>query len=101
LRQQLDRSRRKLYEVRSRRVWPGRDEKILTSWNALMIGALAQASAVLNRPDLAQDAARAADFLLTRMRTPDGRLLRTWSQGSQPKYNAYLEDYAFLIDALV
>lgn len=101
LRQQLDRSRRKLYEVRSRRIWPGRDEKVLTSWNALMIGSLAQASAVLDRPDLAQDATKAADFLLTRMRGADGRLLRTWSQGGQAKYNGYLEDYAFLIDALV
>ncbi len=101
LRQQLDRCRRKLYEVRSKRVWPGRDEKVLTSWNALMIGAVAQASAVLDRPDLAGDAGRAADFLLTRMRSADGRLLRTWSQGSEAKYNAYLEDYAFLIDALV
>jgi uncharacterized protein YyaL (SSP411 family) len=101
LRQQLDGSRRKLYEVRSRRVWPGRDEKVLTSWNALMIGALAQGSAVLDRPDLAQDAGRAADFLLTRMRGPEGRLLRTWSQGGQAKYTAYLEDYSFLIDALV
>ncbi len=101
LREKLDRGRRRLYEVRSSRVWPGRDEKVLTSWNALMVAALAQAAAVLDRPELAQDAARAADFLLTRMRSADGRLLRTWSQGSQPKYNAYLEDYAFLIDALV
>src|SRR5262249_7902318 len=45
-------------------------------------------------------AARAADFILTRMRTPDGRLLHTWSAGSEPKLNGYLEDYAFLLEAL-
>jgi hypothetical protein len=101
LRARLDGCRRKLFEVRSRRVWPGRDDKALTSWNGLMIGALAQAAAALDVPRYAEAAARAADFILTRMRTPDGRLLRTWSAGAPPKLNAYLEDYAFLIDGLV
>jgi hypothetical protein len=93
--------RQKLFAVRGKRVWPGRDEKALTSWNALMIGALAQAAPVLNNPDYLRAATRAADFILTRMRAPDGRLLRTYSTGSAPKLNAYLEDYAYLIDALV
>jgi hypothetical protein len=93
--------RQKLFAVRSKRVWPGRDEKALTSWNALMIGALAQAAPVLNNPGYLRAATRAADFILTRMRAPDGRLLRTYSAGSAPKLNAYLEDYAYLIDALV
>ncbi|MGH7169268.1 MAG: thioredoxin domain-containing protein [Gemmataceae bacterium] len=101
LRSRLDANRRKLFEVRSRRVWPGRDEKTLTSWNGLMIDALAQASQVLDRRDYADAAARAADFILTRMRTREGRLLRTWSAGSEPKLNAYLEDYSFLLDGLV
>jgi uncharacterized protein YyaL (SSP411 family) len=101
LRNRIDPSRRKLFEVRSKRVWPGRDEKALTSWNGLMIGALAQAAQVLDRRDYAAAAARAADFLLTRMRGSDGRLLRTWSAGSEPKLNAYLEDYSFLLDGLV
>jgi uncharacterized protein YyaL (SSP411 family) len=101
LRQQLERCRRKLYEVRSRRVWPGRDDKVLTAWNGLMIGSLAQAAQVMEQPDLADSATRAADFLLRRLRGPQGLLLRTWSQGSEPKYNAYLEDYSFLIDGLV
>ena len=101
LRTRIDACRRKLFEVRSRRVWPGRDEKALTSWNGLMIGALAQAGQVLDRPDYAAAAARAADFILTRMRGPDGRLLRTWSAGAEPKLNAYLEDYSFLLDGLV
>src|SRR5262249_1683232 len=97
----LGEARRKLYEVRSRRVWPGRDEKALTSWNALMIDAFAQAYQVLEDPAYLQAATRAADFILTRMRTADGRLLRTYSAGSEPKLNGYLEDSSFLIDALV
>src|SRR5262249_53426798 len=101
LRRQTDESRRKLYEVRSHRVWPGRDDKGLTSWNGLMINAMAQAAQVLDRPEYAAAATRAADFLLTRMRTPDGRLLHTWGAGSEPKLNGYLEDYAYLLDGLV
>jgi uncharacterized protein YyaL (SSP411 family) len=101
LRRKLDEAQRRLYEVRSRRVWPGRDEKVLTSWNGLMIAAFAQAAAVLDRPDYAEAATRAANFLVTRMRGPDGRLLRTWSAGAEAKLNGYLEDYAFLLDALV
>jgi uncharacterized protein YyaL (SSP411 family) len=101
LRAGLDRSRKKLFEVRSKRVWPGRDEKALTSWNGLMIGALAQAGAVLDHPEYIVAAVRAADFLLKNLRTPDGRLLHTWSAGSPPKLNAYLEDYAYLLDGLL
>jgi uncharacterized protein YyaL (SSP411 family) len=101
LRQFLAEARRKLFEARSRRVRPGLDEKVLTSWNGLMIAAYAQAAAVLDNPGYAAAAARAADFLLTRLRTADGRLLRTWSAGAEPKLNGYLEDYAFLIDGLV
>jgi uncharacterized protein YyaL (SSP411 family) len=101
LRQSLAAARRKLFEVRSRRVRPGLDEKVLTSWNGLMIAAYAQAATVLDNPGYARAAARAADFILTRMRTADGRLLRTWSAGSEPKLNGYLEDYSFLLDGLV
>jgi uncharacterized protein YyaL (SSP411 family) len=101
LRSRLAEARRKLYEVRGRRVWPGRDEKLLTAWNGLMIAAFAQAAQALDEPSCAADAARAADVLLTRMRRPDGRLLRTAGAGAQPKLNAYLEDYSFLIDGLV
>jgi uncharacterized protein YyaL (SSP411 family) len=100
LRALLARCRQKLFEARGRRVRPGLDDKALTSWNGLMIGALANASAVLERPDWTAAARRAADFILTRMRTADGRLLRTWSVGGEPKLNAYLEDYAYLLDGL-
>ncbi len=101
LRSRIDACRRKLFEARSRRVWPGRDEKALTSWNGLMIGALAQAAHVLDRRDYADAAARAADFILRHMRGSHGRLLRTWSAGSSPKLNGYLEDYSFLLDGLI
>jgi uncharacterized protein YyaL (SSP411 family) len=101
LRALLDRCRRKLFEARSHRVRPGLDDKALTSWNGLMIDALSRAAAVLGRPEYAETAGRAADFILTRMRTSDGRLLRTWSAAGEPKLNGYLEDYSFLIEALV
>jgi uncharacterized protein len=101
LRRRLAASRRPLLEVRNRRVWPGRDEKVLTAWNGLMIGAFALAAQALDEPRYAAVAAKAADFILTRMRMPDGRLYRTYGAGSTPKLNGYLEDYAFLIDALV
>src|SRR5262245_3730837 len=94
-------SKQALYERRARRVWPGRDDKVLTSWNALMINAFAQAHQVLERAEHRDAAVRAAEFLLSRMRTGQGRLLRTYGAGAEPKLNAYLEDYAFLIDALV
>jgi uncharacterized protein YyaL (SSP411 family) len=101
LRAKLDEARRKLFAARAKRVHPGRDEKALTSWNGLMISALARASAVLGRADYRDAAARAAGFILEKMRTADGRLLHTWSAGSEPKLNGYLEDYAFLLEGLV
>jgi uncharacterized protein len=101
LRRLLAGAKTKLLAVRSRRVWPGRDDKVLTSWNGLMIAAFARAYQVLEKPEFVQAATRAADFLLQRMRTPTGLLLRTYGAGSEPKLNGYLEDYAFLIDGLI
>ncbi len=92
--------RARLYDVRSRRVWPGRDDKRLTSWNALMIGALADAGAVLERSDYLDAARACAEFLLREVRGDDGRLLRTWKDG-QAKLNGYLEDHAYLVEALI
>jgi uncharacterized protein YyaL (SSP411 family) len=101
LKARLQRCKEKLFAARSKRIWPGRDEKILTSWNALMITAFAKAAQVLESPAYAHAASRAADFLLTRMRREDGRLYRTTFAGMAPKLNGYLEDYAYLVDALV
>ncbi len=92
--------RKRLYDVRAERVWPGLDDKRLTSWNALMISALADAGAVLERDDYLDAARSAADFVLGELRTDDRRLLRSWKDG-QGKLNAYLEDHAFLLEALL
>ena len=69
--------RRILYDVRSQRIWPGIDDKRLTSWNALMISALAEAGAVLERDDYLDAARDAASFVLSEMRDDEGRLLRS------------------------
>jgi uncharacterized protein YyaL (SSP411 family) len=92
--------RRRLYAVREQRVWPGLDDKRLTSWNALAIAALAEAGAVLEREDYLDAARTAADFVLSELRDGDGRLLRSWKDG-RGRLNAYLEDHAFLLEALL
>ena len=94
------RIRERLYEAREQRVRPGVDDKRLTAWNALAIHAFAEAGAVLARPDLVEVAGRAADFVMTSLRGDDGRLLRTYNDG-RAKLNAYLEDHAFLLEALL
>ncbi len=100
LRQRLGKCRAILFEARAKRVRPGLDDKALTSWNGLMIGAFAQAAIVLDRPEFATCASCAAEFILSKMRTSNGRLLRTWSHGHVAKLNGYLEDYSYLIDGL-
>jgi uncharacterized protein YyaL (SSP411 family) len=101
LRSKLAEAKRTLFEVRSLRVRPGRDEKILTAWNGLMLAAFAQAGAVLEEPRYTAAAVRAAEFVLTRLRGAGGRLLRTTGEDAPAKLNGYLEDYSYLIDALV
>jgi uncharacterized protein len=95
-----ERIRARLLERREQRVRPGLDDKRLTSWNALMIAALADAGAVLGRPGLLEAAEAAADFVWERLRDGDGRLLRTFNAG-QARLAAYLEDHAFLLEALL
>ena len=95
----IDSARRKLLKQRNLRVWPARDEKILTSWNALMIKGLAIAARVLERPDLSDAAGAAVDFVQRRL-WRDGRLLATYKDG-RAHLPAYLDDYAFLADALL
>ena len=95
----LARSRQKLFAVREKRVKPDRDEKVLTSWNGMMLASFAEAGAVLDREDYTNAAKRNARFILSHLRR-DGLLLRTYKNGVA-KLNGYLEDYAFLIDGLV
>jgi uncharacterized protein len=89
-----------LLEARSARVRPGLDDKRLTSWNALMISALAEAGAALGREDYLEAAVACASFVLGDLRDADGRLLRSWKDG-QGRLDAYLEDHAFLLEALL
>jgi uncharacterized protein YyaL (SSP411 family) len=95
----IDSARRKLLQQRNLRVWPARDEKILTAWNALMIKGLAIAARVLKRPELADAAVGAVDFMQRRL-WRDGRLLAAYKDG-RAHLPAYLDDYAFLADALL
>ena len=95
-----ERIRAALLAARDERVRPGLDDKRLTAWNGLMIRALAEAGAVLERDDYLAAARRAAAFVLDEMRDADGRLLRTYNAG-EAKLNAYLEDHAFLLEALI
>ena len=96
----LGEMRQALLEARGERVWPGLDEKRLASWNALAIAALADAGAVLGREDYLEAARAGAGFVLTELRGPDGNLLRTYKDG-RAHLNAYLEDHAFLLEALL
>jgi uncharacterized protein len=93
------RGRKALYEVRSRRVWPARDEKVLTSWNAMMLRTYAEAAQVLGRPADLESAVRNAEFLLREL-CVDGRLRRTWRDGTA-RIDGFLEDHATLGDALI
>ncbi len=95
-----ERIRSALLAARADRIRPGLDDKRLTSWNALAISALADAGAALEREDYLDAARRAATFLLETMRDGDGRLLRTYNAG-EAKLNGYLEDHAFLLEALI
>jgi uncharacterized protein YyaL (SSP411 family) len=82
---------------RDTRVRPGRDDKVLLGWNALMLDALAEAAAALDREDWMAAARTNAAFLLKELRTADGRFLRSW----RAPYLAYAEDYAALLGALL
>lgn len=94
----LQSARAKLLAARGQRVRPGRDEKILSAWNGMAIRAMAMAGRWLDQPRYTDSAARACDFLL-RNAWRDGRLYACHKDG-QSRFPAYLDDYAFLLDAL-
>jgi len=95
----LKRNRDTLLAVRNKRVWPHLDDKVLVSWNGLMIGSMARSGSILRRPRYVAAARRAADFILAKARR-DGRLMRYWRDGKATG-NAYLDDYAFIADGLL
>jgi uncharacterized protein YyaL (SSP411 family) len=99
LEERVARARRALFEAREGRIRPGRDDKVLTAWNGMMLRSLAEAAAVLERDDYTAAALANAEFLLSDLRDGD-RVLRTWKDG-QAKLDGYLEDYALLIDGLL
>jgi uncharacterized protein len=92
-------AKQKLFMVREGRIKPGRDEKILTNWNGLMLSAFAEAAKVLGNSRYGEIARRNADFLSTKLYR-NGRLLHSFKDG-QARFNAYLDDYAFVAAALV
>jgi len=95
----LDSARSKLFAARTRRVPPGRDEKVLTSWNGLMIRGMAHAARTLGAGAWLASAQRAADFIRSHL-WRDGCLLATCKDG-KAHLNAYLDDHAFMLDALI
>jgi uncharacterized protein len=96
----LDSARRQLLAARGQRVRPGRDEKVLTGWNGLAIDALARGGKLLGEPRYLAATRAATDFLLSRLRRDDGRLMHYWRNG-QAKGDAFLDDYAALGNALL
>ena len=86
-----------LFEARSKRVRPGRDDKVLTEWNAMFASALAQAAAATGREDWARRAEDIGNFILIEARRSDGRLMRSWQDGSARDL-AYASDYAWVVD---
>ena len=93
-------ARARLFDIRKKRVHPLKDDKILTSWNGLMIAALAKGYQALGDEPYVDAARKAADFILKNLRTSDGRLLRRYRNG-EAAYPGYLDDYAFMVWGLI
>jgi uncharacterized protein YyaL (SSP411 family) len=91
--------RLKLFAAREKRIHPHKDDKILTDWNGLMIAALAKAAQALDEPNYSKAAKAAADFILSKMQHPDGRLLHRFRDG--PGIAANLDDYSFMVWGLI
>jgi uncharacterized protein YyaL (SSP411 family) len=98
---EIEEGRRRLFERRGGRVRPGLDDKVLTEWNALQLGALAEAAVAFGRDDWLTAARQNGAFLLRELRRPDGRWLRSWQAGGGARHLAYAADHAALVDAFV
>ena len=96
----LAESRRKLFEAREKRIKPGLDDKILTSWNGIMIRGMAMGYQLTGKPEYLEACEKSAEFVLTTLSQENGLLLRTYRAGKS-HLNAYLEDYAYFISGLV
>ena len=95
----LKQSKEKLYAARQKRVAPGRDDKIMTSWNSLMISAFVKGYRVTGEPDFIKSAQNCIEFIESKL-TQDGDLLHTYKDG-QAKLRAYLDDYSYFVSALL
>ena len=95
---EVEDARRMLFEIREGRVHPATDDKVLTAWNALAIGALAEAGRVFGEPSYVQEAVRCAEFVLTHLRDDRGRLLRSWRNGTAGR-PGFADDYAIMAAA--
>ncbi|NOU89755.1 DUF255 domain-containing protein [Paenibacillus sp. LMG 31460] len=100
LKQRIEAARVKLFAHREQRIHPGKDDKILTAWNGLMIAALSKAARALDKPSYAEAAAKAAEFLLRELHREDGRLLARYRDG-EAAFLGYVDDYAFLVWGLI
>lgn len=100
LKEKLENIRRKLFDYREKRIHPHKDDKILTSWNGLMIAAFAKAGRVFHEDKYKDASIKALEFIFSKLQRADGRLLARFRQG-ESRYLAYLDDYAFIIWALI
>jgi uncharacterized protein YyaL (SSP411 family) len=100
LRVRIDQARLKLFDRRTERIRPLKDDKVVTAWNGLMIAAMAKAGQVLGQPEYIRAAAAAADFLLRNLRDPEGRLLRRYREGEAANAG-FADDYAFFVWGLI
>ena len=96
----LSLSKERLFQDRERRLKPHLDDKVLTDWNGLMISSLAKAGKILNEPKYGIAAKKAADFIINKLMTEDGRLLHRYRDGAS-EIPAFLDDYAFFINGLL
>jgi len=97
----IEEARQVLFEAREKRIRPGLDDKVLTEWNALMLGAVAEAAAATGRADWREAAVANGEFLLGALRRDDGRWLRSWQADTGGRHLAYAADYGALPDAFV
>jgi uncharacterized protein YyaL (SSP411 family) len=95
---EVEDARTTLFEIREGRVRPATDDKVLTAWNALAIGALAEAGRVFSEPSYIRAAVRCAEFVLTHLRDQRGRLLRSWRNGTAGR-PGFADDYAVMASA--
>ena len=96
----IESARKKLFEARKKRVHPHKDDKVLTDWNGLMIAAFARGAQIFGTETYTDAAKAATEFVLNRLRKPDGRLLHRYRDG-ESGIPAHLDDYAFLVWGLI